>query len=155
MNAIDDLIPPGGVLYDLAAANKLSLLKQLSSHAAALTGHDPAVVFELIAERERLGTTGFGGGTAIPHAKLAALPGVVAVIARVAAPVDFEALDGEPVDIVVLMLAPIGAGADHLKALARVSRVLRDRDLVAKLRNCGSADALLTILTRSQQSRAA
>lgn len=155
MNSLDDLIPPGGVLYGLAAADKRGLLRQLSSHAAALTGHDPAEVFELIAERERLGTTGFGGGTAIPHAKLGLLPGVVAVVAKLAAPVDFEALDGVPVDLVVLMLAPVGAGGDHLKALARVSRVLRDRELVGKLRACLSADALLAVLTHSQQSRAA
>lgn len=155
MNSLDDLIPPGGILYDLAAANKPSVLRLLSSHAAALTGHDPGAVFELITERERLGTTGFGGGTAIPHAKLAPLPGVVAVVAKLAAPVDFAALDGELVDIVVLMLAPVGAGADHLKALARVSRVLRDREFVGKLRACRSAETLLAVLSHSQQSRAA
>ena len=155
MNNLDDLIPPGGVLYNVAASNKLSLLKLLSAHAAALTGHDPGMVMELIAKRERLGTTGFGGGTAIPHARLTPLAGVVAVVAKLATPVDFEALDGEPVDIVVLMLAPAGAGADHLKALARVSRVLRDRDVVGKLRSSRSAEALLAILTADQQSRAA
>lgn len=155
MNSLDDLIPPGGVLYDIAAANKLSLLRQLSWHAASLTGHDPSVVYDLIAERERIGSTGFGSGTAIPHAKLSSLPGIVAVVAKLAAPVDFEALDGEPVDIVVLMLAPVGAGADHLKALARVSRILRDRDFVGKLRASPSAEAMLALLTHSQQSRAA
>ena len=155
MNNLDDLILPGGVLYDVAAANKPGVLKLLSDHAAGLTGHDPNAVFELISERERLGTTGFGGGTAIPHAKLAPLPRVVAVVAKLAAPVDFAALDGEPVDIVVLMLAPVGAGADHLKALARVSRVLRDRDIVGRLRASPSADALLAVLTQTQQSRAA
>ena len=155
MNALDDLILPGGVLFDIGATNKRDLLKQLAGHAATLTGNEPGVVFDLIAERERIGSTGFGAGTAIPHAKLPALPQVVAVLAKLSAPVDFEALDGLPVDIVVMMLAPAGAGADHLKALARVSRVLRDRDLIAKLRGCSSADAMLAVVTQGPQSRAA
>ena len=155
MSGLDDLVLPGGVFHDLHAANKRQLLGTLAGHAARLTGQDEAYVLDVVLERERLGSTGFGAGTAIPHGKLDRLGRVVAIFAKLAAPVDFDALDAQPVDLVVLMLAPVGAGADHLKALTRISRALRDRMLVAKLRGSVSADALGALLTGDAHSRAA
>ena len=152
---LEDLILPDGVLYDVHAANKRQLLGTLSAHAARLTGHDESHILDIVLERERLGSTGFGSGTAIPHGKLGQLNRVSVVFAKLATPVDFDALDAQPVDLVALMLAPLGAGADHLKALARISRALRDRALVAKLRGSASADALGALLTGDPQSRAA
>jgi len=153
--AFDDLIAPTGVMYDVHAVNKRQLLTALAAQAARLTGQDEAHVLEVILERERLGSTGFGAGTAIPHGRLDRLTRVVAVVAKLATPVDYDALDGQPVDLVVLMLAPTGSGVDHLKALARVSRALRDRELVAKLRGSVSADALYALLAGDPKSRAA
>lgn len=155
MTDFADLIAPSGVLHDVAAGNKRQLLGTLAARAARLTGHDEAVILDVILEREMLGSTGFGAGTAIPHGRLDRLGRVVAIVARLGVPIDFDALDGQPVDLVVMMLAPTGAGADHLKALARVSRALRDRELVAKLRGAVSADALYALLAGDPQSRAA
>ena len=153
--ALGDLIVPAGVVFDLAGGNKRAVLAALSTRAAALAGRDAAEVTAVILEREALGSTGFGAGTAIPHGRLADLTGIVAVAARLAAPVDFAALDGLPVDLVVLMLAPVSAGADHLKALARVSRALRDEAFCAKLRGAASAEAFHAVLAGDRQSAAA
>ena len=152
---LGDLIAPAGVMFDLHAANKRGVLLALSSRAAALGGQDAGYVAEVIFAREALGSTGFGASTAIPHGRLETLPRIVAVIAKLATPVDYAALDGLPVDLVVMMLAPAGAGAGHLKALARVSRALRDRDLCDKLRGCASADALYALVAADAQSQAA
>lgn len=152
---LDDILSPAAVIADLKATSKKHLLQQLSARAAALTGLDPARVLDVILERERLGSTGFGGGIAIPHGKLPGLPGVFGLFARLETPIDFDALDRQPVDLVFLLLAPEGAGADHLKALARVSRTFRDRALVDKLRGSTSADALYAMLAASGLSRAA
>jgi len=118
-----------------------------------LSGQDEAYVAEVIFAREALGSTGFGAGTAIPHGRLATLPRIVAVLAKLSVPVDYAALDGLPVDLVVLMLAPAGAGANHLKALARVSRALRDRDFCDKLRGSASADALYALVVGDGAAR--
>lgn len=152
---LGDLITPAGVIHDAHAANKRQLLGLMAARAARLAGVDEARVIDVILEREALGSTGFGAGTAIPHGRLDAIGRIVAIVAKLATPVDFAALDGQPVDLVVLMLAPAGAGADHLKALARVSRALRDADLCAKLRGAGSADALYALLTGDTRSEAA
>jgi len=106
-------------------------------------------------QRERLGSTGVGNGIAIPHGKIASVRSIVGVFARLESPVDFEALDDQPVDLVFLLLAPEGAGADHLKALSRIARVLRDQDLVAKLRATDSASAIYAFLNEEQASNAA
>jgi PTS system nitrogen regulatory IIA component len=155
MIALGDLIAPAGVVFDLHAANKRGLLLALAARAAALSGQDEGYVAEVILAREALGSTGFGAGTAIPHGRLETLPRIVAVIAKLDVPVDYAALDGLPVDLVVLMLAPTGAGAEHLKALARVSRALRDRDFCAKLRGSASADALYALVAGEARSEAA
>ncbi len=155
MIALGDLIAPAGIAFDLHAANKRTLLLSLAAKAAALSGQDPGYVAEDILAREALGSTGFGAGTAIPHGRLETLPRIVAVIAKLDVPVDYAALDGLPVDLVVLMLAPTGAGAEHLKALARVSRALRDRDFCDKLRGAASADALYALVVGDARSEAA
>ena len=156
MTTIDlgDLIAPAGVVFGLHAANKRALLTALAAHVARLTGQDADAIAAVILAREALGSTGFGAGTAIPHGRLPGITRIVAVVAKLDVPVDYAALDGAPVDIVVLMLAPTTAGADHLKALARVSRMLRDADLVGKLRGSASADALYALIA-SEHSRAA
>ena len=150
-----DLLSPAAVTASLRASTKKQLLQQLSQRAAALTGYDERHIFEVITERERLGSTGFGGGVAIPHGKLAKLPRVFGLFARLDTPVDYDALDREPVDLAFLLLAPQDAGADHLKALARVSRMFRDRAFVEKLRGSTSADALYAMLAGGGHSQAA
>jgi len=143
------ILAPAAVVADLKAPNKKQLFQLLSARAAALAGVEERRVLDTIVERERAGSTGFGGGVAIPHGKLAGLGGVFGLFARLDAPLDYEAIDHKPVDLVFLLLAPEGAGADHLKALARVSRVFRDRLLVDKLRGSTSADALYAMLVNA------
>jgi len=152
---LHDFLAPSAVVADLRASSKKALLHQLSHRAAALTGLDERRLLETIQERERLGSTGFGGGVAIPHGKVEGLDRVFGLFARLGAPVDYDALDRQPVDLVFLLLAPQGAGADHLKALASVSRTFRDRMMTAKLRGSTSADALYAMLATGAHSRAA
>ncbi|MEX6723720.1 PTS IIA-like nitrogen regulatory protein PtsN [Parapedomonas caeni] len=150
-----DLMVPGAILAGAKCTSKKQLLTLLSAHAARLAGLDERRVLEAIQERERLGTTGIGGGFAIPHAKLPELKGLMGVFAKLDTPVEFDSLDGRPVDLVMLLLAPEDAGADHLKALARVSRLFRDSSAVAKLRGAASADAVYAVLAAQGQPRAA
>ncbi len=153
--SLGDLIDPAGIVFDLAAPNKGAVLAALTARAAALAARDPAVVTDVILRREALGSTGFGAGTAIPHGRLPGLGRIVVVAARLASPVDYAALDGLPVDLVVLMLAPEGDGAGHLKALARVSRALRNAALCRILREATSADAFFAVLAGAAHSDAA
>lgn len=153
--ALDDLIAPEGVMFDLRGANKRAILLALSAQAARLGGQDENFVADIILAREALGSTGFGVGTAIPHGRMATLPRIIAVVAKLAVPVDYAALDGLAVDLIVLMLAPAGAGADHLKVLARISRALRDREFCDRLRGSASADALYAQLVGDARSEAA
>ncbi|OYU16398.1 MAG: transcriptional regulator [Alphaproteobacteria bacterium PA4] len=138
-----DLVAGGGVAPSLVTTDKAGLLQVLAGMAAAETGLSASLILERVRERETLGSTGFGGGAAIPHARIPGLDQVVVVLARLAAPIDYGALDGDPVDIAVLLLSPEGAGADHLKALARISRSLRDPDVLDAIRAAGDSDALL------------
>jgi len=141
------LLPgPAAVTACLKSPGKKALLADLAHRAASIHGVDERRVFDLLLERERLGSTGIGGGIAIPHGRLAGLDRPRGLFARLGHPVDFDAIDERPVDLVFLLLAPEGAGADHLKALARVSRLLRDRALVEKLRATDKADALFALL---------
>jgi PTS system nitrogen regulatory IIA component len=142
----DLLTGPDAVLACVKASGKKALLAELASKAASLFKLDERRVFDRLLERERLGSTGIGGGIAIPHGRMAALDKPIGLFARLGQPVDFDSIDERPVDTVFLLLAPEGAGADHLKALARVSRLLRDRSLVEKLRATESADALYALL---------
>lgn len=147
MTDIDDLIAPGAVLADMPATSKKAVLAALGTAAAAQWGLDGRQVAERLAAREKLGSTGFGGGIAIPHAKFDGLGQVRGIFARLARPIDFTAVDEQPVDLVFMLLSPSDAGAEHLKALARVSRRLREIGLAAKLRGAGSPDALYALLT--------
>jgi nitrogen PTS system EIIA component len=152
---IADLLRPEGVLPRLKAANKKQALQEMAQRAAKITGAHERAIFDVLLERERLGTTGVGHGIAIPHGKLSSLDTLHGVFARLDQPIDFDAIDEQPVDLIFLLLAPEAAGADHLKALARVSRLLRDQPICTKLRGTENADALYALLTETQTSRAA
>jgi PTS system nitrogen regulatory IIA component len=144
---IADLVTPRGVIAQLRAPTKRQVLQELARRAATVTGLADKRIYDALAERERLGTTGIGTGIAIPHCRLPELARLYGMFARLERPVPFEAIDDQPVDLVFLLLAPAEAGAEHLKALARVSRLLRDRAMCEKLRGANSADALYALLT--------
>ena len=150
-----DLLAPGAVVAGVKATSKKQLLGSLAAQAGKLLGMDDRRILEAILERERLGSTGLGGGVAIPHAKLAGLKAVTGVFMQLETPLDFDSLDGKPVDLVFLLLAPEDAGAEHLKALARVSRLFRDQATLAKLRGSSSGDALYALLASHGQQKAA
>ena len=152
---IADILTPGGVIPNLRAANKRQALQELAKRAAGLVDKHERAIFEVLLERERLGTTGIGHGTAIPHGRMADLPRLCSVFARLERPIDFEAIDNQPVDLVFLLLTPDNAGADHLKALARISRLLRDKTMCDKLRGTDRAEALYALLTDRTASHAA
>ncbi len=153
--ALADLIAQNSVLPALKANSKKQLLQELASKASEVTGLSEREIFDVILQRERLGSTGVGNGIAIPHGKLPNLDRIVGVFARLDQPVDFEALDDQPVDLVFLLLAPEGAGADHLKALSRIARIMRDSEMVAKLRATDSAGSLYSFLVEAPASDAA
>lgn len=144
---ISDLITPATVIPALKVTSKKQALQELSRLSAEVTDLDERTVFEILVERERLGTTGVGAGVAIPHGKHAGLDRLYGLFARLEQAVNYDSIDEQPVDLIFLLLAPEAAGADHLKALARVSRKLRDRDTCEKLRGSDSADALYALLT--------
>lgn len=144
---LDTLIDRQSVLASVKAPNKKQLLQELSHAMAARVAIDHRVIFETLLTREKLGSTGIGQGIAIPHGKLPSISRVYGLFARLPQPVDFESVDGQPVDLVFVLLAPEHAGADHLKALAKISRVLRDPAVVAKLRGTEDPEGLYAILT--------
>ena len=152
---IADLISPEGVVANLRVTSKKQALQELSKRAATLTGQPERTIFEVLVERERLGTTGVGNGIAIPHGKLPSLDKLYGLFARLEKPIDFDAIDEQPVDLICVLLAPEAAGADHLKALARVSRLLRDAAVCEKLRGTDKADAIYALLRESTTSHAA
>ena len=141
-----DLVAPNAIIPALRVNGKKQALQEISAKAAALTGQPERTILEILLQREKLGSTGVGNGVAIPHGKLAKLNQVFGLFARLERPVDFEALDGQPVDLIFLLLAPEGAGADHLKALARIARLLRDPELAKKLREAREAEAIYAVL---------
>lgn len=150
-----ELIDSDSVVANLRVTSKKQALQDLARRAGEITGVDERKIFDVLMERERLGTTGVGSGIAIPHGKLSELEKIHGIFARLEKPVDFQAIDDHPVDLIFVLLAPEGAGADHLKALARVSRLLRDDDICKKLRATAESDALFGILSEPQESRAA
>jgi len=152
---IVDLISPEGVVPNLRATSKKQALQELSRRAAELTGLHERAIFDVLLERERLGTTGVGNGIAIPHGRMANLSRLYGLFARLERPIGFDSIDEQPVDLIFLLLAPESAGADHLKALARVSRLLRDKATCEKLRGTETAEGLYALLTESPASRAA
>jgi PTS system nitrogen regulatory IIA component len=147
MMNISDLLAPDAVLTGLKVQSKKQLLQELSAKAHLVTGLPERRIFETLIERERLGTTGVGSGIAIPHGRIAEAGKITGIFARLETGIDYEAVDSQPVDLVFMLLAPESAGADHLKALARVSRLLRNQATCEKLRAAGSAEALYALLT--------
>jgi PTS system nitrogen regulatory IIA component len=149
-----DLVSPNAIIPALKVNGKKQALQEIAAKAATLTGQNERAILEILLQREKLGSTGVGNGVAIPHGKLPKLGQVFGLFARLDRPVDFEALDGQPVDLIFLLLAPEGAGADHLKALARVARLLRDPEVARKLHNSHDADALYAVLAMPSASAA-
>jgi len=143
---LSDLVAPNAVIPALKVNSKKQALQELAARAAKLTGQAERTIFEILLQREKLGSTGVGNGIAIPHGKLPKLEHLFGLFARLDRPVEFEALDGQPVDLIFLLLAPEAAGADHLKALARVARLLRDPEVARKLRESRDAEALYAVL---------
>ena len=152
---INELISAESVIPNLRASSKKQALQDLARRAAGITGLQERAIFDVLMERERLGTTGVGNGIAIPHGKMANLDRLYGLFARLENSVDFQSIDEQPVDLIFLLLAPESAGADHLKALARVSRLLRDGSVCEKLRGTNDAEALFALLTESMENRAA
>ncbi len=152
---IADLIKPDNVVANLRASSKKQALQELARRAAAITGQPERAVFSVLMKRERLGTTGVGNGIAIPHGKLPNLDKLHGIFARLEHPIDFESIDDRPVDLIFLLLAPESSGADHLKALARVSRLLRDKGACEKLRGTDDSEALYALLVDTTASWAA
>lgn len=153
--ALNDILALSAVFPALRVASKKQALQELSAHASEILKRDEREIFETLNQRERLGSTGVGSGIAIPHGKLARMDRLFGMFARLEKPVDFEALDGEPVDLIFLLLAPEAAGADHLKALARVARLLRDTEVARKLRASRDAATIYAILTGEAATNAA
>ncbi len=141
-----DLLRGDAIFLDLEAADKPALLAACARAVAPIAGLPATLILERVREREALGTTGFGQGVAIPHARLAGLAAVTILVVRLAEAIDYGALDGEPVDLVVLLLSPEGAGADHLKALARISRAMRNPRTLAAMRSAEDAASLVTVI---------
>ena len=152
---LTDLVEPADVLVPMRANSKKQLLHDLADAAARTTGLSGRQIFDTLLQRERLGSTGVGNGIAIPHGKLQGLTKIVGLFARLEKPIDFEALDDQPVDIVFLLLAPESAGADHLKALARVARLLRETETVNRIREASDPAAVYALLTEQKASHAA
>ncbi|HEY8594490.1 MAG TPA: PTS IIA-like nitrogen regulatory protein PtsN [Devosiaceae bacterium] len=141
-----DILSQDGVVACAKVTSKRQLLQLLADRAAAQTGLEAHAIFETLMKREQLGSTGLGNGIAIPHGKLKGLPQVVAVFARLEHPIEFEAVDDQPVDLAIMLLAPEGAGADHLKALSRVARIMRTESLVETLRHTKEPEKLYEAL---------
>ncbi len=152
---IDKLLTPECVFAALKASSKKQVLEVLAGKAAARTGLADRDIFETLINREKLGSTGVGHGVAIPHGKMAGLSTIVGLFARLTAPVDFEAPDDQPVDLVFLLLAPEDAGAEHLKTLAKVARLMREPAVTDGLREAAGPGSLMKLLTGEAASDAA
>ena len=155
MSDLSDIVTIETVESDVGAANKKALFQHLAAAAARHTGLPAKSILASLNEREKLGSTGFGGGAAIPHGKVEGLERVFGYFVRLPAPIDFQAVDGMPVDLVFMLLSPPDAGVDHLKALASISRTCRDRQILAKLRGARSKDALFALLAGEETRDAA
>jgi PTS system nitrogen regulatory IIA component len=149
-----DFLDLDAIKTSLPGGNKRSLMQQLANLASQRLGTEPATINAAINEREQLGSTGFGQGVAIPHAKIDGLAQIYALFARLGEPVDYKAIDGRPVDLIFLLLSPPDAGAEHLKALAAISRVTRDAATLERLRGARSRDALAAVLMGADEREA-
>jgi PTS system nitrogen regulatory IIA component len=150
-----ETLQPDAIIPQLRAGNKKQVLQELSRRAAAITGLAEDVILATLLERERLGSTGIGQGIAIPHGKLEELTRVHALFARLERPIPFDAIDEQPVDLVFLLLAPPRANADHLKALATVSRLLRNGAVCEKIRGSSTAEAIYSLIHNADNRSAA
>ena len=155
MDLLGDMINAGAVTSAAAVSNKKALFQHLGQAAEREYGLSQSMVIERLTERERLGSTGFGKGVAIPHGKIEGLGQIVGLFCRITHPIDYQAIDDLPVDLVFCLLSPPDAGADHLKALAKASRWLRDPAFVAKLRGAGSDDAVFALFVGQDDRHAA
>ena len=151
---LNDLVAPNAILPALKVNTKKQVLHELAARAAMLSGQSERAIFDVLMQREKLGSTAVGNGIAIPHGKMPGLARLFGLFARLDRPIDFEALDNQPVDLIFLLLAPEGAGADHLKALARVARLLRDPSIAHKLRGSHDAESLYAVLAMPSASAA-
>ena len=150
--AFTELVSPQAVIASLKVSSKKQALQELSAKAADITGRPEREIFDVLMQREKLGSTALGAGIAIPHGKLAKLERIYGVFARLERPIDFEALDGQPVDLVFVLLAPEAAGADHLKALSRIARLLRDQQLANQLRDARDAATIHAVFVKQQST---
>lgn len=145
---ISDIMSEKSVLIDVKANSKRELLQELAAKATEMTGLDERTIFDTFLERENLGSTGFGNGTALPHGRFDGLDKVCAIFARLSSPLDFDAIDGKPVDLVFALLSPEGNGADHLTALAKMSRILKDEALCAKIRQAAKPIEIYALISQ-------
>lgn len=152
---LSSLLAPEGVFSGLKANSKKHLVQELAALIAPSTGISERIIFDSLIQRERLGSTGIGQGIAVPHGRIKGVTRLMGFFAKLARPVDFEAMDGEPVDLVFVLIAPEEAGADHLQALARVARFFRSRNTPQTLRQADDPGALYAILTSESAPRAA
>jgi PTS system nitrogen regulatory IIA component len=152
---LTDLISPEAIVPSLKANSKKQVLQEMSDRAARISGLRSREIFDALLQRERLGSTGTGDGVALPHSKLLKCKSIFGIFARLEKPIDFAATDAAAVDLVFLLIAPEAAGADHLKALARIARVLRDPAIAARLRATRDPAALYALLTQEPASHAA
>lgn len=150
-----DLLTAEAVLPSLKANTKKQALQELSDKAAAISSLPAREIFDALLQRERLGSTGIGNGIAIPHGKLARIKSIFGIFARLERPIEFDALDGAPVDLIFLLVTPESSGADHLKALACAARVLRDPGIAATLRATRDPMALYSIIAQTSKPHAA
>ena len=150
-----DFLDFDAIKTGLPGGNKKSLLQQLANIAAQRLDTDPSAILASLTEREQLGSTGFGHGVAIPHGKVEGLKQIYCMFARIAEPLDYKAIDARPVDLVFLLLSPPDAGAEHLKALAAISRVTRNGATLEKMRGARSRDALAAVLMGADERDAA
>src|SRR3979411_1561084 len=152
---IADLLTPRSVIPQLRASSKKQALQEIARRAATITGGSERQIYDVLAERERLGSTGIGRGVAVPHGKLAELTRLCGMFARLDRPISFEAIDDQPVDLVFVLLAPLDPRSEHLTPLRLVPRLRRDQTICGKLRGNDNADAIYALLTDRTESHAA
>ncbi|MCI2400116.1 PTS sugar transporter subunit IIA [Aliiroseovarius subalbicans] len=152
---LSDILRPEAVKVFGTVTSKKRLFQDLGDMVAGIHDIDGAIAFSALQERESLGPTGVGHGVALPHARIAGITNVIGAFVRVERPFDFDAVDRQPVDLVFALFAPEGAGVEHLKALALVSRTMRDSAVCSKLRANGDPTTLHALLTETQKTRAA
>ena len=146
---ISNILTEKSIFLDLKSVNKREFLHDLAQKASEVTGIDALSVFDSVLERENLGSTGFGNATAMPHCRFYGLDKAYAFFAKPSTPIDFDAIDGKPVDLVFLLISPENSGADHLTALAMLSRILKDKTVCDKLRNMNKITEIYALLNEA------